>query len=204
MAEGSAPQARLSEPRAILPAQEKSTAPEQPGTVMRMATVPQAHRIKISTTTPERVARAEPIAAVEAPSSISTSFDKQRATKDAAEPLVRVAAQPQAPQPQLEIETKQAEETRLRPQHDCEFLRQSFVDGTLVPNVDRIAYKRFLKCHRLKIDEKQQKPMRVAAKSPTQQTNQQNDGSTKGGNGRSGGSGRSGGRSNGHGKSKGN
>ncbi len=203
-AAGSGPQARLPEPRAILPAQGKSTAPEQPGsqsTEMRTATVPQSHRTKISSTTPERVARAEQIAAVEAPP--SETFDKQRATQDATGPRVLVAAEPQAPQARLEIETGQAE-AQMQPRYGCQFLRKAFERGTLVPNVDRAAYKRFLKCHRLKIDQKQQGSIRVATKSPSQQTSQQNDGSTKSGNGRSGGSGRSGGKSNGRGKSKGN
>jgi hypothetical protein len=114
-----------------------------------------------------------------------------------------VAAEPQAPQARLEIETGQAE-AQMQPRYGCQFLRKAFERGTLAPNVDRAAYKRFLKCHRLKIDQKQQGSIRVATKTPSQQTSQQNDGSTKSGNGRSGGSGRSGGKSNGRGKSKGN
>jgi hypothetical protein len=174
VAEQSAPQTEPPNRRAVLsPAQADSLIAEQ-----RIAAA-------VPSTTPERVARAEQMTAVEAPSLDAGSLGKQNAAQDNTGPRVLVAAE-----------------------NDCELLRQGFHRGTLVPSVDLEAYQRFVRCQRLKINRKQEGSARVAEQRANQQTN---DGSAASGGTTgsgvstgSGGNSSSGGKSNGRGKGKGN
>jgi hypothetical protein len=173
-----APQAEAPERQAaISPVQAEIAKPEQPST---QATV------KIAATAPE-----------------VASLDTQKATRGANAPQVLVGAEPQAPKAQLATETVE-EQAQLQALRDCRALRQAFRRRTLVPSVDKAAYKRFRECQRLKIDQKQGR-MRVAGKPSNQGTNQTgSDGGATGGStgGTSSGPGNSGGKGNGKGKNK--
>ena len=83
----------------------------------------------------------------------------------------------------------------------CELLRRAFRGGTLVPSADSAAYKLFLKCQRLKINQQREGSVRVVAKSGNQQTN--DSGAASGGDTGSGSDSGSGGKSNGRGNGKG-
>jgi len=81
----------------------------------------------------------------------------------------------------------------------CELLRRAFHGGVL--SVDSAAYKLFLKCQRLKINQQREGSVRVAAKPGNQRTN--DNGAASGGDTGSGSDSGSGGKSNGRGNGKG-
>jgi len=83
----------------------------------------------------------------------------------------------------------------------CELLRRAFRGGTLVPSADSAAYKLYLKCQRLKINQQREGSVRVAAKPGNQRTN--DNGAASGGDTGSGSDSGSGGKSNGRGNGKG-
>jgi uncharacterized membrane protein YgcG len=85
--------------------------------------------------------------------------------------------------------------------NDCEFLRQAFDRGTLVPSADQDAYKHFLRCRHERVYSNREKPERLGDSSANRQRD--DGGAASGGDSGSNGSSGPGGRSNGRGNSKG-